>query len=176
MTNSNYAVKKRTLAFNDLVSGSREIEPPGAVYLRKRFDLSTAGWPFNLERVAAQDRYIEVAPQGEGDNNLSASLANFTERKQIAFKLNSQFFGEFSLCGGFGIFIWSEFSLGDRPGSNIALRPKWPAWMHEENFKGILDVAIHQNSGAFFCHCVDSHHGFVGSRMLPVVHNRFTST
>ena len=53
-------VKQRDLSLVDPAPSLGEIEPGGAVNLRKLLDLARAGWPLQRERVALNHSGIDV--------------------------------------------------------------------------------------------------------------------
>ena len=80
-------------------------------------------------------------------DQLAAFLADLAERPQRMLKFDAELFGKLAPGGSLRLFV-GVFSLGNRPGAEVALGPERTAGMNEQNPDAVHDLFVHQYAGA----------------------------
>lgn len=85
-------------------------------------------------------------------NDLSALLLHGREWEEISLWCQARFFLKFSLgcCGK--IFVWFNFSFGDRPRPVILVFEERATWMGKQDSKFALVDAVHEEASDDFGH------------------------
>src|SRR5262249_34315677 len=108
--------------------------------------------PLHLEAIAREARWIEIALQRPGGDNLAAFLGDVAERHKLAFDVGTGLLREFAPGDRERILAFRIFAFGDRPGAEILLGPERPTRMHQQQLDGIARLAIKQDAGAALGH------------------------
>lgn len=136
-------IEKRALAGENLLSGERKSEPRRLIDLREVRGATTSRGPFNRDVVAAHATDIEITFQRIAANDFTGTLAHLAKRLERANGFHSKFFSEFAPGGSLRILCVIQLSLRNRPGAQIALTPKRPARMDEENANAVVAATVH---------------------------------
>ena len=92
---------------------NRQIEPFGAVDLRKALHLSAFRRPLDFEGVAFYGLSVEVAFDGEGNDPFAAALANLAKRFERPCKSGPRLLRKLPAGGHGGVLIGVHFAFRD---------------------------------------------------------------
>ena len=81
-------------------------------------------------------------------DQLAAFLADLAERPQRMLEFDAELFRKLAPGGSLRLFV-GVFSLGNRPGAEVALGPERTAGINEQNPDAVHDLFVHQYAGAF---------------------------
>ena len=128
-------VEQRDLSLVDLAPSLGEIEPGGAVNLRKLPHLARARWPLQRERVAPDRGGVDVRLDRPDMDQLACHLPHRSERDCRSRQREPGLFEELPVRGVQKVLVRLDLSLGDRPGMGVFVRPERAARMNEEDLQ-----------------------------------------
>ena len=140
--------KKRTLSRKDLSICGSEIKPFGAIDLWKFLKLPKLWRPLHPETGASDQCRVDIAFHGPDGNDFSTRLAQRLQRNSHSMNFKTGFFEKFPLGSFQRIGSFVIFTLRDRPGSIILLRPEGTARMNQQNLNREALHSIEQDPGA----------------------------
>jgi hypothetical protein len=101
-----------------------QVEPRGAIDLRKGCDTAAFERPLDFEGIADQRRRVEIGFPAEGDHAFAAALVDFSQGSQRADRgRRTQFFGELAAGGLLRILRRIDLTFGNRSGTVVLLAP-----------------------------------------------------
>jgi len=139
-------IKEAGLSRKYPAPGVLQVEPGGTIHLRKLPPLTGSRGPFHGKGVAAHSAGVDVPSHGPGIDLLTAGLAQVAQIQGDAIRREPGFFVEFAPRRRDRFFALLDLAFGNRPRTEVFVRPEWPPRMHEKHLQPGGRLTIEQET------------------------------
>src|SRR3984957_17012556 len=147
-------MKKRLLSFQNPFACGLYGKPASAIDLRNFDPAARARRPLHLTVIADQFARVAIALESPGGYDLAACLLHHAEFVKTPLRGKARFLLKFAFRRFERKLVLCIFAFADGPGTQIFLRPKGAARMHQEHFHLAVASSIHQQTRAAFWHVI----------------------
>src|ERR1700722_8276877 len=147
-------IKKGLLSFQNPFTCGLYGKPTSTIDFRNLDHAAGARRPLHLTVIANQFVRVAIALKGPGSYNLAACLLHHAEFVKTPLRGKARFLLKFAFRRFERNLALRIFAFADGPGTQIFLRPKGAARMHQEHFHLAVASSIHQQTRAAFWHVI----------------------